>query len=105
MTKNELSGSLNALVSYQDGTVVSRIINEAPGGTITLFAFDDGQGLSEHTSPFEALVLIIEGELEITLAGRPYVLNQGEVLLMPANAPHALSALHRTKMLLVMLKI
>jgi quercetin dioxygenase-like cupin family protein len=95
---------LETLASYQDGAIVSRTIIEKPTGTVTLFAFDKGQGLSEHTAPFDALVQIIDGESEITIAGEPFQLARGEMIIMPANKPHALKANERFKMLLVMIK-
>ncbi len=95
---------LTDLVNYQDGSIVSREIIRNSTGTITLFAFEKGQGLSEHTAPFDALVYIVDGEVEILISGNPYYLNQGEVIIMPANEPHALRALSKFKMLLVMIK-
>jgi len=92
------------LVDYQPGAVVSRQVIAKPTGTVTLFAFDKGEGLSEHTAPFDALVQILEGEVEITVSKRPHLLNAGEALIMPANEPHALKAIERFKMLLVMIK-
>lgn len=95
---------LEALAGYQDGAIVSRTIIEKPTGTVTLFAFDQGQGLSEHTAPFDALVQILDGEAEITISGEPFQLTRGETIIMPANQPHALHANRRFKMLLVMIK-
>ena len=96
--------NLASLVDYQKGSVVSRTIVEKNTGTITLFAFGKGQGLSEHTTPFDALVYIIEGEAGITISGESYYLKGGETIVMPANKPHALEALDRFKMMLVMIK-
>ncbi len=96
--------SLSGLIEYQDGSVVSKTIIKKPTGTVTLFAFDQGEGLSEHTAPFDALVFIADGKAEITLAGEPYTVGKGEMILMPANKPHALKAVERFKMLLVMVK-
>jgi quercetin dioxygenase-like cupin family protein len=79
-------------VNYQDGSIVSREIVHKPTGTVTLFAFDEGQGLSEHTAPFDALVLLLDGEAEITIAGKPHLLQAGQMILMPARQPHALKA-------------
>lgn len=93
-----------ALVNYQDGSVVSREIVKKPGGTVTVFAFDEGQGLSEHTAPFDALVQVLEGEAEITIAGKPHRVQSGEMILMPANQPHALKALKRYKMILTLIR-
>ena len=93
-----------ALVDYQSGTVVSRTIIERNTGTVTLFAFDKGQGLSEHTAPFDALVHIIDGEADIIISGRSIRMKAGEVVIMPADKPHALKAIERLKMMLVMIK-
>ena len=92
------------LVAYQDGAVVSREIVSQRTGTVTLFAFDAGQGLSEHTAPFDALVLVLDGEAEITIAGTPFRVQAGEMILMPAHKPHALKAVRRFKMMLVMIR-
>ena len=93
-----------ALVNYQDGSVVSREIVKKPAGTVTVFAFDEGQGLSEHTAPFDALVQVLEGEAEITIAAKPHRVQSGEMILMPANQPHALKALKRYKMILTLIR-
>jgi quercetin dioxygenase-like cupin family protein len=93
-----------ALVEYQAGSIVSREILKKETGRVTLFAFDAQEGLSEHTSPFDALVEVIEGEAEITIAGRPHRVGQGQMILMPAHQPHALKALERFKMLLIMIR-
>jgi quercetin dioxygenase-like cupin family protein len=95
---------LDGLIAYQAGAVVSRTVIDKPVGTVTLFAFDKGQGLSEHTAPFDALVNVIDGEVEITISGKPFKVKAGEMLIMPANDPHALKALTRFKMMLVMIK-
>ncbi len=92
------------LTDYQAGSIVSRTIIDKSTGTLTLFAFDEGQGLSEHTAPFDALVYIIDGEAEITISGKSIQVKQGEMIIMPANQPHALKASHRFKMMLVMIK-
>jgi quercetin dioxygenase-like cupin family protein len=92
------------LVNYQDGAVVSREILKKPSGNVTLFAFDEGQGLSEHTAPFDALVQVLEGEAEISIASQPHRVAGGEVILMPAGQSHALKALQRFKMILTMLR-
>ena len=92
------------LVGYQKGSVVSRTIIDKDTGTLTLFAFDEGQGLSEHTAPFDALVHVINGEAEVTISGKPLNLIEGEMVIMPANQPHALRATKRFKMMLVMIK-
>jgi quercetin dioxygenase-like cupin family protein len=92
------------LVSYQEGSAVSREIVKKPTGTVTVFAFDEGQGLSEHTAPFDALVHVLEGEVEITIAGKLHRLQSGEMILMPARQPHALKAMQRFKMILTMIR-
>jgi len=97
-------GSLASLVDYQDGSVVSKELIKKEKGTVTLFAFDKGQGLSEHTAPFDALVYIIEGKAEISISGKAHSLAAGETIIMPANKPHFLKAIERFKMLLVMIK-
>ena len=92
------------LVNYQDGAVVSREIVKKPMGNVSIFAFDEGQGLSEHTAPFDALVQVLEGEVEITVAGQPHRLQGGELMLMPAGQPHALKAVTKFKMILTMIR-
>jgi quercetin dioxygenase-like cupin family protein len=95
---------LAELVSYQEGSVVSRQITKADAGNVTLFAFDAGQELSEHTAPFDALVHILDGEAEISIAGKPFALTSGDGIVMPANQPHALRGVKRFKMLLTMIR-
>jgi len=92
------------LVDYQKGSVVSRTILEKETGTVTMFAFDQGQGLSEHTAPYDALVYILDGEADITISGRTHQLSVGEMIIMPANEPHALKAVKRFKMELTMIR-
>jgi quercetin dioxygenase-like cupin family protein len=92
------------LVSHQDGAVVSRTLLKRPKGTVTVFAFDAEQGLSEHTSPFDALVQVLEGQAEITIAGEPLSTSAGECVLLPANQPHAVKATTPFKMLLTMIR-
>ena len=92
------------LASYQDGAVVSRTLLKRGGGTVTLFAFDEGQSLSEHTAPFDAIAYVLEGEALVTIAGTPITVRGGEMVLMPANQPHAVHAPARFKMLLTMLR-
>ena len=92
------------LLNYQDGAVVSREIIKQDAGTVTLFAFDKGQGLSEHTAPFDALVYIVDGNAQIRIAGKSNVVKKGEMIIMPAHKPHSLQAIRRFKMLLVMVK-
>jgi quercetin dioxygenase-like cupin family protein len=95
---------LQELLDYQDGSVVSRTIIKKDTGTVTLFAFDKGEGLSEHTAPFDALVHVLDGTVEITISGKPHRLAEGQMIIMPANDPHALKAVDRFKMMLVMIK-
>jgi quercetin dioxygenase-like cupin family protein len=92
------------LVAYQDDAIVSRVVVKRDAGNVTLFAFDAGQELSEHTAPYDALVQVVEGEAAITVAGRPYRVGAGEMILMPARQPHALKATSRFKMLLTMIR-
>ena len=92
------------MVSYQDGSVVSRQITKAEAGNVTLFAFDTEQGLSEHTAPFDALVHILEGNAQVTISGKLFDLKAGDAIIMPANEPHALKAVTRFKMLLTMIR-
>jgi len=94
----------SALVQYQPDAVVSRTVLKTGGGSVTAFAFDGGQELSEHTSPFEALVLIVEGEAEISLAGTLFRASTGQLLRLPGGQPHAVKALTRLKMILVMIR-
>lgn len=95
---------LKELVDYQEGSVVSKEIIKKDTGTITLFAFDKGQGLSEHTAPFDALVNVLDGQAEVKISGKPYILKAGELTIMPANKPHSVQAIERFKMLLVLIK-
>ena len=92
------------LVAYHEGAVVSRTLVNRPAATVTVFAFDEGQGLSEHTAPFDALVHVLEGHAEVVVAGAIHRLSTGEMLLMPARQPHALAARTRFKMLLTMIR-
>ena len=96
--------NLAHLVDYQEVSVVSRTIVEKTTGTVTIFAFDKGQSLSEHTAPFDALVYIVEGEAGITISGESFYLKGGDTIIMPANEPHSLEALNKFKMMLVMIK-
>jgi quercetin dioxygenase-like cupin family protein len=96
--------NLMDLVDYQEGSVVSREIIKKKTGTVTIFAFDQGQGLSEHTAPFDALVYLVDGEAEIVISGKRHRLQKGQIIIMPANQPHALRATQKFKMLLVMVK-
>ncbi len=92
------------LIEYQKGSVVSKTLIDKKAGTITLFAFAEGQGLSEHVAPFDALVSILDGEAEISIAGNPFRVKAGEIIIMPANKPHALKAITQYKMMLVMIR-
>jgi quercetin dioxygenase-like cupin family protein len=92
------------LVEYQNGSVVSREIHKKTTGSVTVFAFDAGQGLSEHTAPFDAMVHILDGEAEITIAGTPRQVSAGELIIMPAGKPHSLKAIKRFKMMLIMIR-
>ncbi|MBE0665601.1 MAG: cupin domain-containing protein [Chrysiogenales bacterium] len=96
--------NLQELAAYQKGAIVSKTIVEKETGTVTLFAFDQGQALSEHTAPFDALVQVIDGRAEIRIAGVPHLVNEGELLVMPAQQSHALKALTPFKMMLTMIR-
>jgi quercetin dioxygenase-like cupin family protein len=98
------ASNLEGLIDYQEGSVVSRTIIDKKTGTITLFAFDENQGLSEHTAPYDAMVYVLDGEVDVTISGKPVRLKQGEMTIMPANEPHALTAKTKFKMLLIMIK-
>ena len=108
ITRTEIAGAealpLLGLVNYQEGSVVSRVVLKREKGNVTIFAFDEGQGLSEHTSPFDALVQNVEGEAEITVAGKPIAVKAGDVVLLPAEKPHAVKATTRFKMVLTMIR-
>jgi len=97
-------GELADLIAYQDSSVVSKEIIKKDKGSVTLFAFDKGQGLSEHTAPFDALVYVFDGEAEITISGKQFLLKAGKIIIMPANQPHSLKAAERFKMVLVMIR-
>ena len=92
------------MIAYQEGSVVSKTLIDKPNGTVTLFAFDKGQALSEHTAPYDALIQVIEGKAEVTIDGKPHELSSGEQIVMPANHPHSVTALTQFKMLLVMIR-
>jgi quercetin dioxygenase-like cupin family protein len=92
------------LAAYQDGSVVSRQITKQEAGNITLFAFDEGQELSEHTAPFDALVHVLDGEVEVRISGKPFHLKTGDAIILPANEAHALTAVKKFKMLLTMIR-
>ncbi|NWG03873.1 MAG: cupin domain-containing protein [Syntrophaceae bacterium] len=92
------------LADYQKNSIVSQTIIDKKTGTVTFFAFDEGQGLSEHTAPFDALVYLLDGEAEVIISGKPFRLKGGEMVIMPANDPHALKAITRFKMILIMIR-
>ena len=96
--------SLDDLLSYQDGSIVSHVLLKNKGGTVTLFAFDVGEGLSEHTAPFDALVVVNDGEADVEIAGECFRVKQGETITLPADVPHAVKAATKFKMLLIMLR-
>ncbi|MDP3184715.1 MAG: cupin domain-containing protein [Anaerolineales bacterium] len=96
--------SLADLISYQEGAIVSRVILKAEAGNVTFFAFDEGQELSQHPAPFDALVHVLDGEVEIKISGQPFQLKTGEAIIMPANDPHAVKATRKFKMLLTMIR-
>jgi len=107
MTKSNIIGKpikLASLADYQAGAIVSREVLRKQTGTDTTFAFDEGQGLSEHTAPFDALICLLEGEAEISVDGKPNHVAAGEMIILPANKPHAVKALGRFKMMLVMIR-
>jgi quercetin dioxygenase-like cupin family protein len=95
---------LTELLQYQDGAIVSRVLLKNKGGTVTMFAFDVGEGLSEHTAPFDALVIVTDGEADVEIAGESFKLRQGETIILPANQPHAVRATTKFKMLLIMIR-
>lgn len=105
--ENKLAGqALNVaeLIGYQDGAVVSRTIADKPVGTVTVFAFDEGQGLSEHTAPYDAIVHIIDGEVDVTISGNVLRARAGEIVIMPAGEPHSLKSVTKFKMILIMIR-
>jgi len=105
--REEIKGKvlrLKDLVTYQDGSIASRMIINSKAGSITLFSFDRDEGISEHTAPFDALAIILDGECEIRLSGVVHLLMEGETIIMPAHAPHALTAITPFKMMLVMIR-
>lgn len=103
-TGKALVESVGRAVGYQKNNIVSREVIRKKGGTVTLFAFDQGQGLSEHTAPYDALVQVLEGTAEVRIVGKPYRLRAGQMIVMPENKPHSLKALTRFKMMLIMIK-
>ncbi len=96
--------NLKDLIGYQDGTIASRMIISKKAGSITLFSFDEDEGLSEHTAPFDAVVTILDGECEVWVDGVTSQMKEGETIIFPANVPHALSAITRFKMMLTMIR-
>ena len=98
------ASNLSGLIDYQEGSVVSRTIIDKKTGTVTLFAFDENQSLSEHAAPYDAMVYVLDGEVDVTISGKPLKLKRGEMTIIPANEPHALTAKIRFKMLLTMIK-
>ncbi len=102
--KVEGSTNMGGLVEYQKAAIVSRTLIDEDAGTITLFAFDEGQKLSEHTAPFDAMVYIVDGEAEVAIEKKPSKLKAGDMIIMPANKPHAVRAINRFKMLLIMIR-
>ena len=96
--------SINNLIEYQENSVVSREIIKKETGTVTIFAFDKGEGLSEHTAPFDAMVQIVDGTAEIVISGNKNIVETGEMIIMPGNVPHALNAVERFKMVLTMIR-
>ncbi len=98
------SAAVESLIEYQNGSVVSRTIIKKSTGTVTLFAFDAGEGLSEHTTNFEALITVVDGSTEITISGAKHTVSKGELIILPANKPHALHAPERFKMMLTIIK-
>jgi quercetin dioxygenase-like cupin family protein len=104
MSETISNGKLIDSINYQDGSIVSRQIVKKPNGNITLFAFDKDESLTEHTSPFEAVVYMVDGEMEIRIGGNPHQVKAGEILVMPPDIPHGLKATIKSKMLLTMIK-
>ena len=103
VAKSEVLG-VATLVDYQDGAVVSRTLTKKDTGTMSVFAFDKGEGLSEHTTPFDATVQVLDGSVDITISGEVYRVSAGEMIIMPANEPHGLKAPERFKMILTMIR-
>jgi len=101
---DEQATNLVEMVDYQEGSIVSRTLMDKSTGTLTLFAFDKDQGLSEHTAPFDAMVYVFDGEAEVSISGKSRLVKRGELIIMPANEPHALKAIARFKMMLTMIK-
>lgn len=104
MSTQTTAQTLAEMIEYQKGTVVSKTLINKSAGTVTLFAFDKGEGLSEHAAPYDAMVQILEGEVEIKISGTPFHLKKGDMIVMPGNEPHALQSITEFKMLLTMIK-
>lgn len=104
MPTHNIPNRLVDLISYQSESIVSKTLIDKKTGTVTLFAFDKGQGLSEHTAPFDVMVHVFDGNAEIIIAGQPHTVKQGEIIVMPANIPHAVRAIERFKMMLIMIR-
>lgn len=104
MSEKILQQKLIDSITYQDNSIVSKQIIKKPNGNITLFAFDKDESLTEHTSPYEAVVYMVDGEMEIKIGGNPYNVKAGEIIIMPPDVPHGLKALQKSKMLLTMIK-
>lgn len=104
MNKERIVNSITDLLDYQDGSVVSKVLIKKGTGNVTLFAFDKDQGLSEHTTPYDALVQVIDGKADIVLDGKSNIISAGEIIIMPANVPHALKAIEKFKMMLIMIR-
>ncbi|MBS1516725.1 MAG: cupin domain-containing protein [Bacteroidetes bacterium] len=104
MLNLSLKNNLDELINYQDNSVVSKTLINKKSGTVTMFAFDKGQGLSEHTAPFDAMVFIADGEAEVSIESEAQILKKGEIIILPAGKPHSVQSVSRFKMLLIMIK-
>ncbi|MBI5701391.1 cupin domain-containing protein [Candidatus Saganbacteria bacterium] len=106
MVDKQVEGVINlaGLIGYQSGSVVSRTLVNKKTGTVTVFAFDKGEGLSEHAAPFDAIVNVLDGTAEVSISKKPHILNAGDMIIMPANEHHSLKAIDKFKMLLIMIK-
>lgn len=104
MSTTDLNGITSELINYSEKSIVSRQLLKNPSGNVTLFAFDKDENLTEHSSPYDALVNVVEGKMEIKIGGEPFVVETGTIIKLPANIPHGLAALEKTKMILIMIK-
>ncbi|MGA3060819.1 MAG: cupin domain-containing protein [Candidatus Bathyarchaeia archaeon] len=104
VVENAQTIKMISLAEYQEGSIVSRTLIDKKAGTVTFFAFDEGQGLSEHVAPYDALVSVLDGEAEVTMSEKIYHVKEGEMIILPANKPHALKAIRKFKMMLIMIK-